>query len=71
MSFDFQLQQVTQSRHVNESKLPHLLHVSVGEVLNASNSQTTLGTNEALRRRNGRKTKVIDSKERNHVKYVT
>lgn len=50
MSFDIQLEQVTQSRHVDESELPHLLHVSVGEVLNAGHSETTLGANEALGR---------------------
>lgn len=56
MPLDFQLQQVTQSRHVDESKLPHLLHVSVGEVLDAGYSQATLGANEALERRKGGKT---------------
>lgn len=57
MSFDFQLEQVTQSRHVDESELPHLLHVRVGQVRNAGHSEATLGANEALGGggRNGRK----------------
>lgn len=51
MSFDFQLQEVAQSRHVDESQLPDLLHVDLGEVLNAGHPEATLGANEALQRR--------------------
>lgn len=53
MSFDLQLQKVTHGRHVDESQLPHLLHVGLGEVLDAGDSQATLGANEALGRREG------------------
>lgn len=48
MSFDFQLQEVAQSRHVDESQLPDLLHVDLGEVLNVGHPEATLGANEAL-----------------------
>lgn len=55
MPLDFQLEQVAQSRHVDESQLPHLLHVSVGEVRNAGHSEATLGADEALGERESRK----------------
>lgn len=55
MPFDLEAQEVAQRRHVDESQLTHLLHVGVGEVLNASHSETTLGADHPLRKRDGDK----------------
>lgn len=48
--FHLQLEEVAQRRHVDEGQLTHLLHVAVRQILDASDSQAALGTDDPLRR---------------------
>lgn len=52
--FHLQLEEVAQRRHVDESQLTHLLHVAVRQILDASDSQAALGTDDPLRREGAR-----------------
>lgn len=45
---DLQLQKVAQGGHVDESQLPHLLHVHLGQVLDMGDPQPTLGADHLL-----------------------